>query len=51
MVYFLTSSFCLPDSPALNPANGFVDELRGEAYLIKNGVLTQIGREGGVLPL
>lgn len=28
MVYFLTSSSCLPDSPALNPANGFVDELR-----------------------
>ena len=28
MVYFLTSSPCLPDSPALNPANGFVDELK-----------------------
>lgn len=28
MTYFLTSSSCLPDSPALNPANGFVDELR-----------------------
>ncbi|MDE6260108.1 MAG: Type 1 glutamine amidotransferase-like domain-containing protein [Oscillospiraceae bacterium] len=28
MVYFLTSSPCLPDSPSLNPANGFVDELR-----------------------
>lgn len=28
MTYFLTSSFCLPDSPALNPANGLVDELR-----------------------
>lgn len=28
MIYFLTSSSCLPDSPALNPANGFVDELR-----------------------
>ena len=28
MTYFLTSSPCLPDSPALNPANGFVDELR-----------------------
>lgn len=28
MIYFLTSSPCLPDSPALNPANGFVDELR-----------------------
>ncbi len=28
MVYFLTSSTCLPDSPALNPANGFVEELR-----------------------
>ncbi len=27
MVYFLTSSPCMPDSPALNPANGFVDEL------------------------
>lgn len=28
MTYFLTSSPCLPDSPALNPANGFVDELK-----------------------
>lgn len=28
MTYFLTSSPCLPDSPALNPANGFVDGLR-----------------------
>ena len=28
MTYFLTSSSCVPDSPALNPANGFVDELR-----------------------
>ena len=28
MVYFLTSSPCLPDFPALNPANGFVDELK-----------------------
>lgn len=28
MTYFLTSSSCLPDSPALNPANGFVDELK-----------------------
>ena len=28
MTYFLTSSPCLPDSPALNPANGCVDELR-----------------------
>lgn len=28
MIYFLTSSPCLPDSPALNPANGFVEELR-----------------------
>jgi len=28
MTYFLTSSPCLPDSPALNPANGFVDELQ-----------------------
>lgn len=28
MTYFLTSSTCMPDSPALNPANGFVDELR-----------------------
>lgn len=28
MIYFLTSSTCLPDSPALNPANGFVDELK-----------------------
>lgn len=28
MVYFLTSSPCLPDSPALNPANGFVEELQ-----------------------
>ena len=28
VTYFLTSSPCLPDSPALNPANGFVDELR-----------------------
>lgn len=28
MIYFLTSSTCMPDSPALNPANGFVDELR-----------------------
>ena len=28
MTYFLTSSPCLPDSPALNPVNGFVDELR-----------------------
>lgn len=28
MIYFLTSSSCLPDSPTLNPANGFVDELR-----------------------
>lgn len=28
MIYFLTSSSCLPDSPALNPANGFVEELR-----------------------
>lgn len=28
MIYFLTSSPCLPDSPSLNPANGFVDELQ-----------------------
>lgn len=28
MTCFLTSSPCLPDSPALDPANGFVDELR-----------------------
>ena len=28
MIYFLTSSPCLPDSPLLNPANGFVDELQ-----------------------
>lgn len=28
MIYFLTSSTCMPDSPALNPANGFVDELQ-----------------------
>ena len=28
MIYFLTSSTCLPDSPSLNPVNGFVDELR-----------------------
>lgn len=28
MTYFLTSSTCMPDSPALNPANGFVDELK-----------------------
>lgn len=27
MVYFLTSSPFLPDSPRLNPANGFLDEL------------------------
>ena len=28
MIYFLTSSPCVDGSPALNPANGFVDELR-----------------------
>lgn len=28
MIYFLTSSPCVVGSPALNPANGFVDELR-----------------------
>ena len=28
MICFLTSSPCLPSSPSLNPANGFVDELR-----------------------
>ena len=28
MVYFLTSSPCVEGSPALNPANGFVDELK-----------------------
>ena len=28
LTYFLTSSPCLPDSPSLNPANGFVDELK-----------------------
>lgn len=28
MIYFLTSSPCLPDSPLLNPVNGFVDELK-----------------------
>lgn len=28
MTYFLTSSPCMPDSPSLNPANGFVEELR-----------------------
>ena len=28
MTYFLTSNPCLPDFPALNPANGFVDELK-----------------------
>lgn len=28
MVYFLTSSTCVVGSPALNPVNGFVDELR-----------------------
>lgn len=28
MIYFLTSSPCMPDSPVLNPVNGFVDELQ-----------------------
>lgn len=28
MTYFLTSSPCVEGSPALNPANGFVDELK-----------------------
>ena len=28
MIYFLTSSPCVEGSPALNPANGFVDELK-----------------------
>ena len=28
MIYFLTSSPCVVDSPALNPVNGFVDELK-----------------------
>lgn len=28
MTYFLTSSPCMPDSPALNPVNGFVEELQ-----------------------
>lgn len=28
MIYFLTSSPCLPDSASLNPANGFVEELQ-----------------------
>ena len=28
MIYFLTSSSCLPDSPSLNPVNGFVEELQ-----------------------
>ena len=28
MIYFLTSSPCVVGSPALNPVNGFVDELR-----------------------
>ncbi len=28
MIYFLTSSPCVAGSPALNPVNGFVDELR-----------------------
>ena len=28
MIYFLTSSTCVAGSPALNPVNGFVDELR-----------------------
>lgn len=28
MTYFLTSSPCMPDSPVLNPANGFVEELQ-----------------------
>ena len=28
MIYFLTSSTCMPDSPALNPVNGFVEELQ-----------------------
>lgn len=28
MIYFLTSNPCMPDSPALNPVNGFVDEMR-----------------------
>lgn len=28
MTYFLTSSPCMPDSPALNPAGGFVEELQ-----------------------
>ena len=28
MIYFLTSSSCVAGSPALNPANGFVDELQ-----------------------
>ena len=27
------------------------EELRGEAYLIENSVLTQISREGDVIPL
>lgn len=28
MIYFLTSSSCTPGLPSLNPANGFVDELK-----------------------
>ena len=27
------------------------EALRGEAYLIQDGILTQIGREGEVIPL
>lgn len=42
--------YALPDSSYLLGRDG-KEELRGEAYLIQDGILTQIGRENGVFPL
>ncbi len=40
--------YCLVDGSYLYIHDG-MEELRGEAYLIENGVMTQIGKEGDVL--
>ena len=42
--------YALPDGSYLLGRDG-KEELRGEAYLIQDGILTQIGRENGVFPL
>ncbi len=44
------SFYALPDGSYLFSENG-TEEIRGEAYLIRDGILTQLARDGGVVPL